>query len=420
MEPLASRYRPFTLEQIVGQEHIIGSGKILNRIINSGHMINMIFYGPPGTGKTSLANIIAKSMNMNFYKLNGTIDATKDIKEVLDDSSTLLGYKGILLYIDEIHHFNKKTQQLLLEYIENGKVNLIGSTTENPYFYIFSALLSRCTVIEFKEVSSKDILILLKNTIKRYEEDHHVKITYDENALIDISEYSSGDARRGVNILESIIEIYFAYEKDIHIDVECLKDILQDKVMKYDRDGDAHYDILSAFQKSIRGSDENAALHYLSRLIKSQDLISICRRLMVTACEDIGLAYPNSIPIVKSCIDSAVQLGFPEARIPLSDAVILLSKLPKSNSGVCAIDEAMNDINTRDIGDVPMHLKDGHYSGATKMGRALDYKYPHGYPNNFVKQQYLPNKLMNRQYYKYGDNKFEKSLKDYWDKIKKD
>ncbi len=381
-------------------------------------MMNMIFYGPSGTGKTTIANIIAKSMNMNFYKLNGTIDATKDIKEVLDDSSTLLGYKGILLYIDEIHHFNKKTQQLLLEYIENGKVNLIGSTTENPYFYIFGALLSRSMVIEFKEVSSKDIAILLKKIIEKYEDDHNVKITYEKEVINIISQYSSGDTRKALNILESIVEIYFAYEKAIHIDFKCLENVLCEKTLKYDRDGDAHYDILSAFQKSIRGSDENAALHYLGRLIKSEDLISICRRLMVTACEDIGLAYPQCIPIVKSCIDAARELGFPEARIPLSDAVILLSKFPKSNSGICAIDEALNDINTKEIGDVPQHLKDGHYNGAKKMGRSLEYKYPHNYENNYIKQQYLPYELINRKYYKYGDNKFEKSLKEYWDKIK--
>lgn len=381
-------------------------------------MINMIFYGPPGTGKTTLANIIAKSMNMNFYKLNATIDATKDIKQVLDDSSTLLGYKGILLYIDEIHHFNKKTQQLLLEYIENGKVNLIGSTTENPYFYIFGALLSRSTVVEFKEISSKDIVLLLQNIIKKYEKNNDKIITYDEDALEVIGEYSSGDARIALNILESVIEIYFAYENTIHIDIKSLENILYNKVLKYDKNGDAHYDILSAFQKSIRGSDENAALHYLGRLLKSQDLISICRRLMVTACEDIGLAYPQCIPIVKSCIDAAMKLGFPEARIPLADAVILLAKSPKSNSGICAIDEALNDIDSKEIGDVPQHLKDGNYAGARKMGRALEYKYAHDYPNNYVKQQYLPDELINREYYRYGNNKFERSLKDYWDKIK--
>jgi len=378
----------------------------------------MIFYGPPGTGKTTLANIIAKSMNMNFYKLNATIDATKDIKQVLDDSSTLLGYKGILLYIDEIHHFNKKTQQLLLEYIENGKVNLIGSTTENPYFYIFGALLSRSTVVEFKEISSKDIVLLLQNIIKKYEKNNDKIITYDEDALEVIGEYSSGDARIALNILESVIEIYFAYENTIHIDIKSLENILYNKVLKYDKNGDAHYDILSAFQKSIRGSDENAALHYLGRLLKSQDLISICRRLMVTACEDIGLAYPQCIPIVKSCIDAAMKLGFPEARIPLADAVILLAKSPKSNSGICAIDEALNDIDSKEIGDVPQHLKDGNYAGARKMGRALEYKYAHDYPNNYVKQQYLPDELINREYYRYGNNKFERSLKDYWDKIK--
>lgn len=420
MEPLASRYRAKSLEDIVGQRHLVDKGKILNKVINSGHMINMIFYGPSGTGKTTLANIIAKSMNMNFYKLNGTIDATKDIKEVLEDSSTLLGFKGILLYIDEIHHFNKKTQQLLLEYIENGKVNLIGSTTENPYFHIFGALLSRSLVVEFKEISSEDIVLLMKNIIKKYEKDNNKIITYDEEVLKIIGEHSSGDARVALNILESIIEIYFAYENTIHINIEALEDILCDKVLKYDKDGDAHYDILSAFQKSIRGSDENAAIHYLGRLIKSQDLISICRRLMVTACEDVGLAYPQCIPIVKSCIDAAMQLGFPEARIPLADAVILLAKLPKSNSGICAIDEALNDINTKEIGDVPQYLKDGHYSGAKKMGRALEYKYAHDYPNNYVNQQYLPDELKHREYYRYGNNKFEKSLKDYWDKIKED
>lgn len=421
MKPLADLIRPKQLSEVFGQEHILGENKILDRIVKSGRISNMIFYGPPGVGKTTVANIIAEKAGKIFYKLNATNASLKDIQEITKELDTFLGVNGVVLYLDEIQNFNKKQQQSLLEYIEDGRITLIASTTENPYFYIFKALLSRSTIFEFKPVEENDIKKALNRAIeiksKGYNE---IKLQVEPEAINYLCAYCNGDVRKAINGLEVALNSTKPNsDKVVVIDLETVKDSTQSKVIAYDNDGDAHYDILSAFQKSIRGSDADAAIHYLARLIKAGDLISICRRLQVIAAEDIGLAYPQVSMIVKSLVDSARELGFPEARIPLAEATILLATSPKSNSACLAIDAALNDLENMSIGDIPNHLKDAHYSGTCKMGRGVEYKYPHNYPNHYVKQQYLPQNINNKIYYQYGDNKFEKAIKDYWDKIKK-
>ncbi|WPC40791.1 replication-associated recombination protein A [Clostridium sp. JS66] len=419
MNPLANKIRPKNLDEVIGQKHLLGEGKILQDMISSGHLMNMIFYGPPGTGKTTVANIIASATGKKFYKLNATTDSLKDIKDIIKDLNTIMGYNGVILYIDEIHHFTKRIQQSLLEFIENGQITLIGSTTENPYFYIFKAILSRSIVLEFKKLTKEDIVQGLKRALELIKDDFPGKIiSYDEAALDYIGELCEGDLRRALNILELILYSNSLREDKVHIVVDSVEKFSQKKILNYDRDGDSHYDILSAFQKSIRGSDANAAILYLGMLIKAGDLASICRRLLVIASEDVGLAYPQAISIVKACIDSALQLGFPEARIPLSEAVILLATAPKSNSAILAIDSALKDLETLDVGEIPLYLKDGHYEGAKVLGRMQNYKYPHNYKNSYVEQQYLPNNVNTKQYYSFGNNKMEQISKAYWDKIK--
>ncbi|WP_123054003.1 replication-associated recombination protein A [Clostridium sp. JN-1] len=419
MNPLANKIRPKNIDEIVGQSHLLGKGKVLRKMIDSGHLMNMIFYGPPGTGKTTVANIIASSTGKKLYKLNGTTDSLKDIKDIIKDLNTIMNYNGVILYIDEIHHFTKRIQQSLLEFIENGQITLIGSTTENPYFYIFKAVLSRCLVLEFKPLSQKDIVNGLSRCIEISKKDLGYKfIKYDEDALYYIANLSNGDLRRALNIME-IILCCSKKEDEIKITVDSICELNQKKLLNHDRDGDSHYDVLSAFQKSIRGSDPDAAVFYLAILIKAGDLTSICRRLLVIASEDIGLAYPQAISIVKACVDSAVQLGLPEARIPLAEAAILLAVSPKSNSAICAIDRALSDINNIDIGQIPNYLRDGHYDGAKVLGRMEGYKYPHDYENHYVKQQYLPDNIKDKSYYDYGTNKIEQISKQYWEKIKK-
>ncbi|MBM6837008.1 replication-associated recombination protein A [Clostridium saudiense] len=420
MKPLADLVRPKKLSEVYGQQHILGENKILDRIVKSGRISNMIFYGPPGVGKTTVANIIAEKAGKKFYKLNATNASLKDIQEITKELDTFLGVNGVVLYLDEIQNFNKKQQQSLLEYIEDGRITLIASTTENPYFYIFKALLSRSTIFEFKPLSEKDIKKAINRaldiTIADYSE---IKLNVTEEAKDYLASYCNGDVRKALNGLEIALNSTRPNEdRVILIDVEVVKDSTQSKVISYDIDGDAHYDILSAFQKSIRGSDANAAIHYLARLVKAGDLISICRRLQVIASEDIGLAYPQAAIIVKSLVDSARELGFPEARIPLAEATILLATSPKSNSAYLALDAALRDLEDITVGDIPMHLKDAHYSGATKLGRGVEYKYPHNYPNHYIKQQYLPDNIKDKIYYTYGDNKFEKATKDYWNKVK--
>ena len=420
MKPLADLVRPTELDEVCGQEHILGKNKILDRIIKSGHISNMIFYGPPGTGKTTVANIIAKKAGKKFYKLNATNASLKDIQDITKELDTFLGINGVVLYLDEIQNFNKKQQQSLLEYIEDGRITLIASTTENPYFYIFKAILSRTTIFEFKPVGEKDIKKALDRAITLISKEYNeicIKVTNEAKEYL--AAYCNGDVRKALNGLEVALNSTKPNDdKEILIDLEAAKDSTQSKVIAFDMDGDSHYDILSAFQKSIRGSDADGAIHYLARLIKGGDLISICRRLQVIASEDIGLAYPQAAFIVKSLVDSARELGFPEARIPLAEATILLATSPKSNSSYVAIDRALDDLENITIDDIPMHLKDAHYGGASKLGRGIEYKYPHKYENHYVKQQYLPDNIKNKVYYEYGDNKIEKTMKEYWSRIK--
>lgn len=419
MKPLADRIRPDKIEDVFGQEHLIGKGKLLRRMVESGRVTNMIFYGPPGTGKTTVANIAARVANKSLYKLNATNASVKDIKDIVDELGTLMNSRGVVLYLDEIQNFNKKQQQSLLEFMENGSITLIASTTENPYFYIYKAILSRSTVFEFKPLASWDIVKGLKRAVEIASEDlKDKKIEYDDEALKYIAEVSNGDLRRAINAVE--LGIYSGSEDSdvIKIDLDAAYECTQLKILNYDKSDDSHYDVLSAFQKSIRGSDPDAAIHYLARLIKAGDLLSICRRLMVISAEDIGLAYPMAAVITKSCVDSALQLGFPEARIPLSEAVLMLATAPKSNSAICAIDAAMADIDTKDISDIPPHIKDAHYSGAEKLGRGLEYKYPHNYENNYVEQQYLPDSIKNSVYYVPGMNKMEQTAAEYMKRIK--
>ncbi|GIM27926.1 ATPase AAA [Clostridium polyendosporum] len=420
-KPLADKIRPSELEDVVGQEHILGKNKILNRIIESGCISNMIFYGPPGTGKTTVANIIARKTSKRFYRLNATNSSLKDIQDIVDELDTFMGREGVLLYLDEIQNFNKKQQQSLLEFIEDGRITLIASTTENPYHYIFKAILSRSTIFEFKVLNDENIINALKRAVEKSKSFYPgMQVDVDEDALNYFAASSNGDLRKAINGLE--VALYSTNpnsDKVIHITKTIAEESTQSKILNYDLMGDSHYDILSAFQKSIRGSDADAAIHYLARLVKAGDLPSICRRLLVIACEDVGLAYPNAITIVKSCVDAANMLGFPEARIPLAQATILLATAPKSNTAYKAIDGALFDLEKVNIGDIPNHLKDSHYAGAKEIGRGIEYKYPHDYKNNYVKQEYLPSNLRGSCYYLPGDNKNEKVASDYWKNIKK-
>ncbi|MGL5973065.1 MAG: replication-associated recombination protein A [Oscillospiraceae bacterium] len=418
MKPLADELRPKKLEDFVGQKHIIGKNKPLYNLILKNHITNMIFYGTSGTGKTTLAQIIAKNTDKRFYKLNATTATTSDIKQIIEDSSTVLGLNGILLYIDEIQYFNKKQQQTLLEFIETGKITLIASTTENPYFCVFSAILSRCNIFEFKQCETEDIKKVLSRAVLFLEDRYKIKINIKDSVLNKVATQSIGDVRKALGILELC---YFSCKEEngvLFIDDEKFHEFNIGGYVKYDKNGDEHYNLLSAFQKSIRGSDENAAIYYLARLVKTGDLISISRRLLVIASEDIGLAYPQSIGIVLSCVESANRLGFPEAQIPLAQAVIFLSLCPKSNTANVSIQKAIEEIDQGFVYDVPDYIKDGHYKGAENLGRGVSYKYPHNYEHNYIKQDYLPKELKSKKYYDFGLNKFESSLKSYWGKIK--
>lgn len=419
--PLADRIRPEKLEDFVGQSHLISPDKLLYKIVKSGNISNMIFYGPSGTGKTTMANIAARMCNKRLYKLNATNASVSDIKAIIGDIGAIGSENGILLYLDEIQNFNKKQQQSLLEVIENGSVTLIASTTENPYFYVYNAILSRSSVFEFKSLEKEDIEKAVKRGVKILEKELGAKIKFEKNALSAIAQTSGGDVRKSLNTLELCVKASTdTADGIIKIDVASVEQASSKKAFRHDRDGDSHYDVLSGFQKSIRGSDPDAAMHYLARLLLAGDLPSITRRLMVIASEDIGLAYPMATTIVKSCVDSALQLGLPEARIPLAQAVLLLATAPKSNSVICAIDEAISDIEKGNAGEIPTHLKDSHYNGAEKLGHGVEYKYPHNYKNNYVKQEYLPKNLLNRKYYNPSNNKNENAIKKYWEEIKKD
>lgn len=412
--PLADRIRPATLDDVVGQTHLIGENKPLTRVIQSGQIPNMIFYGPSGVGKTTIARIIAEAANMRLHKLNGTSASTADIKSIVSEIDTLYGSGGILLYLDEIQYLNKKQQQSLLEYIEDGSITLIASTTENPYFYVYNAILSRSTVFEFKPVEAKQLEKAVRRGFDMLAKEKGVEYKLSDEAVEYISRGCGGDVRKALNT----VELCALTAVDGEITPQLAMELTQRSNMRYDRDGDQHYDLLSALQKSIRGSDENAAIHYAARLMAAGDIISLSRRLLVIASEDIGLAYPQAVPIVKACVDSAMQLGLPEARIPLAEAVILLATAPKSNSAYMAIAAAMADIENGDIGDFPRHLQNEHCDGANAEIKGQHYLYPHDYPNHWVKQQYLPDKLKDRVYYNFGDNKHEKGAEEYWKKIK--
>lgn len=417
-QPLADRIRPTTLDEVVGQEHILGEGKMLRRIIESGKIPNLIFYGPSGIGKTTVASIIAAKTNRALYKLNATTATTAEVKEILAQPDTLMAPNGVLLYLDEIQYFTKKQQQSLLESIENGKVTLIASTTENPYFYVYNAILSRSTVFEFKPISQVAAEKAILRGISIMEEQEQLRAQVEPGAVEHIAAACGGDIRKAMNAVELLFSAGAQKDGVIQITLEDAQAVTQRSAVRYDRDGDSHYDVISAFQKSIRGSDPDAAVHYLARLLEGGDMTTAIRRMLVVAAEDVGLAYPTAISIVKSCVDAALQLGLPEARIPLAEAVIFLATCPKSNSAINAIDAAMSDLKKGKCGDVPDHLKDTHYGGAKKLGRGLTYQYPHTYPNHYVKQQYLPDHIQDKTYYEYGTNKIEQAAKAYWDQIK--
>ena len=420
-KPLADRIRPTTLDQVVGQQHILGEGRILRQIIESGRIPNMIFYGLSGTGKTTVANIAAKTSNKTLYRLNATNASVADVKAIVQESEGLLGQDGVLLYLDEIQNFNKKQQQSLLEYTENGRITLIASTTENPYFYVYNAILSRSTVFEFKALTPADIAKALERALGVLAEEDFPRNTLvvEDGVLLQMAEMSGGDVRKALNALELAVN-YTPPEKDgtIRLTLAVAEQCSQKKAFQYDQKGDSHYDILSAFQKSIRGSDPDAAVHYLARLVAADDLQSICRRLMVIACEDIGLAHPTAIHVVKACVDSALMLGFPEARIPLGHATVFLAMAPKSNSAHIALDTALYDIEHMDTGTIPRQLQNKHFDGEGSGKKGQHYLYPHDYPNNYVKQQYLPDKIKNKVYYTPGNNKLEQAAAEYWEKIK--
>lgn len=413
--PLADRIRPAALSDVVGQSHLIGKNRPLSKIIESGRIPNMIFYGPSGVGKTTVARIIAESANMRLHKLNGTSASTGDIKSVVSEVDTFLGSNGILLYLDEIQYLNKKQQQSLLEYIEDGSITLIASTTENPYFYVYNAILSRSTVFEFKPVQPEELERAVRRGFRLMTEETGVEYQLDDEAVKYICRGCGGDVRKSLNT----VELCALTCSDGRITVELAEELTQRSNMRYDRDGDQHYDLLSALQKSIRGSDENAALHYAARLMEAGDIISLSRRLLVIASEDIGLAYPQAVPIVKACVDSAMQLGLPEARIPLAEAVILLATAPKSNSAYKAIAAAMEDIKEGAAYDFPRQLQNVHYDGEGAAVKGQHYLYPHDYPSHWVKQQYLPDPIKDHVYYEYGDNKLENAAREYWSRIKK-
>lgn len=417
-QPLADLIRPTSLDEVFGQEHILREGAMLRRIIESGNIPNLIFYGPSGTGKTTVANIIAKQTNRTLFKLNATTASSSDIKEIVAQIDTFMAPDGILLYLDEIQYFNKRQQQSLLEHIESGKITLIASTTENPYFYIYNAILSRATVFEFKTISPEAARGAIDRAVGYMAQKTGLTPVCEDGALDQIAYACGGDLRKAMNAVELLFSASRTEGQKLHVTLADAKELAQKSAMRYDRDGDAHFDLLSALQKSIRGSDPDAAVHYLARLLESGDLISPCRRLVVIACEDIGLAYPMAATIVKSCVDIAMQVGLPEARIPLAEAAVLLATSPKSNSAYLALDRAMADVKAGKSGDIPRQLQNVHADGA-ETTNVPGYLYPHDYPMHYVNQQYLPDALVGTTYYEYGENKTEQAAKRYWDGIKK-
>lgn len=416
--PLADRVRPKNIDEVAGQRHLLGEGKILRKIIDSGDIPNLIFYGPSGVGKTTIAKIIASQTGKKLCYLNATTSSTADIKQIIGEIGTMEAASGILLYLDEIQYFNKKQQQILLSYIENGDITLIASTTENPYFYVYNAILSRSTVFEFKTLSSADIAELLKRAIGILSQELGKDIVISDDNINKIARAAAGDVRRSLNMLELCVMLTSSGENSEIFD-DTVEQILSGNSVRYDREGDEHYDIVSAYQKSMRGSDPDAAIYYLARLLAAGDMPSACRRLLVCANEDVGLAYPQIIPIVKAAVDTAMTVGLPEARLPLANAVILVATSPKSVSAHDAINAAMADVERGIGGDIPRHLQNKHFDGEDAEIKGQQYLYPHSYPMHYVNQQYLPDNIKNKTYYKFGDNKNEQSFKEYWDKIKK-
>ena len=416
-QPLADLLRPETLDEVYGQEHILGEGAVLRRLIDKGNVPNMIFYGPSGTGKTTVANIIAKQTNRTLFKLNATTASTADIKEIVSQLDTFLAPNGVLLYLDEIQSFNKKQQQSLLEHIENGKITLIASTTENPYFYVFNAILSRSTVFEFKQIDTPAALKAVQRAVSYLESRTALKAVAEPGALEYIAGCCGGDLRKALNAVEVLFSAGLPQHDRLLLTMADAKAVTQKSALRADRDGDNHYDLLSALQKSIRGSDPDAAVHYLARLLEEGQLQSACRRLMVIAAEDVGLAYPQIIPIVNAAVDMALKLGMPEARIALGDVAVLMATSPKSNSGHIALDAAMADVRKGKGRGFPRHLQNIHADSFT-MEREQGYLYPHDFPNHWVQQQYLPDDLAGVTYYEYGANKLEQAAKQYWDIVK--
>lgn len=415
--PLADRLRPTKIEEVAGQKHILSQGKVLRKIIDSGNIPNLIFYGPSGVGKTTVANIIANNCGKKLCYLNATTASTADIKEIVNTIGTIESQGGILLYLDEIQYFNKKQQQILLSYIENGDITLIASTTENPYFYVYNAILSRSTVFEFKTLSSADITEVINRAIGILSKEKGKNVIIGEESVKKLASAAAGDVRKALNMLELCV-VTAQEDENIDISDQTVEEILSSNAVRYDREGDQHYDIISAYQKSMRGSDPDAAIYYLGRLLAAGDLPSACRRLLVCASEDVGLAYPQIIPIVKAAVDTALMVGLPEARLPLANAVILVATSPKSVSAHDAINAAMQDIERGIGGDIPRHLQNKHFDGEDAEIKGQNYKYPHSYPRHYVNQQYLPDQIKNKKYYTFSDNKNEQTAKEYWDKIK--